>query len=98
MAALAVQVKSAVVAAVEVHTPLHQAPDAFGGVFHYLAHGSLVADVVAGNERVFHVFLEVVYFKVGHRGYAALRLGRVGFVEGGFADEGHAAFARCGHL
>ena len=94
VSALAVQVEGAVVLAVEVHSPFHEALYLPGCAFHHLLHGCGVAEPVAGHHGVVYVFVEIVDGQVGDRCHAALRQGRVGLVEGGLAHEGHAAF-RC---
>ena len=44
------------------------------------------------------MLVEIIHFEVRHRGNTALRLGRVGLLNGSFANEGHLAFARGSHL
>ncbi len=94
VAALAVEVKAAVVAAVEVDSPAYQLLYLRGCAAHDLLHGRRVAEPVARHHRVVDVLVEVVDLKIGHRGHTALGQGRIGLVEGGLADEGHAPVAR----
>ena len=94
----AVQVELAILLAVEVDAPLHQAADAFGPARHHLLYGAAVADVVAGNEGVGDMLLEVVHFEVGNRCHAALGLGRISLFDIGLAHQGHSASAALGDL
>ena len=98
VAALAVQVERAVVFFVEVHTPVHQFLDLTGRHLDDLFNGLGVADVVAGNHRVFDVFVEVVELEVGHRGHTALSKRCVGLVERSLANHADLAFLGPGHL
>ena len=94
----AVKVEIAVFLAVKIHAPLHQAAYAFGSALHHLLYGAAVADVVAGNEGVGDMLLEIVHFKVGHRSHAALGLGRISLFDVGLAYQGHSASAALGDL
>ena len=98
MSAFAVQVKLAVALLVKVHTPCHQVAYARRTVFHHLLHRFGIADIVTGNHRVLDVLFEIVHQQIGHRGDAALCLGRVGLVHGGLTHDGHLALAGIGHL
>ena len=95
---LAVEVEIAVLVFVEVDTPPHQFLDLLRGIPDHLLHSLAVADIVAGNHRVFDVFLEIVYGEIGHRGDTTLRKTRVGLVELGLTDEAHLSFLRPGHF
>ena len=81
VSAFAMQVKLPVFFLIEIHTPLHEPAYAFGRAFYHLLHGAAVADIVARDERVFDVLLEIVYFEVGHGGDTALCLCSVGFFD-----------------
>ena len=99
MPPLAVEIEIAAGHAVELHTPLHQAADAFGSALHHQAHGFGVVDVVAGDEGVGDVLFKIIDCQIRDGRNAALGFGGVGLVDGGFADEGDAAVGTCGrHL
>lgn len=72
--------------------------DALWGLSHHLFHSAEVRDVIARNERILDVFVEIVYLEVRHRSDAALCFGGIGFFNRGFTHEGHLTFARGGHL
>ena len=92
VATLTVQVELAVFVAVEVHAPAHQLLYLRGSVAHHLFNGGAVTDIVAGNHRVFDVFVEIVHFQVGHAGHTTLCERCVGLVERGLAYHAHLAF------
>ena len=87
------EVKFAVLVAVEVHAPLDEVGDALGCIAHHLLHGGRIADVVSCDHGVVDVLFEVIHFEVGDAGDAALCLVGVGLVDGGLADECYFAFA-----
>ena len=66
VSALTVQVEGTIVLAVEVDAPLHQLLYLFGSHAHHLLYGLAVADVVAGNERVGDMLVEIVKFQISH--------------------------------
>lgn len=74
---------------VEVHAPVDELLDLFGGITHHLLHGGAVADPVAGYHGVFDVLVEVVHGQIGHRGDASLCKIRVGLFHSGLTDEGY---------
>ncbi len=88
VAALAMEVKRAILFLVEVDTPFHEILDGCRSVFHHMFHGGGVGDPVACHHGVVDVLVEVVHGEIGDRGYAALCLGGVGLVEGALADDG----------
>ena len=94
VSALAVEVERTVFILVEVHAPLQQTLNAGRRIAHHLFNGPRIADVIASYHRVADVLVEIIHFEVRHRGNTALCLGRVGLLNGSFANEGHLAFAR----
>ncbi len=78
---LAVQVKLAVILAVEVDTPVDELFDLLGRHRHHLLHGLGVADVVTGYHGVFDMLFEIVFQQIGYRRHSALGEVGVSFVE-----------------
>ena len=95
VAAFPRQVVVAVGAFREIDADFDQLADARGSGFDDGARDGLVAESVAGDERVAHVRLEVVR-PVEHAGDAALRVIRVGLRRGLFRDDCHAQSLRGG--
>ena len=87
VSALAMQVEVALLVLVKVYAPVNQGTNLLGCLRDYLLHGLGVTQPVTRHHSVVYVFLKVVYFKVGHRCYAALRQVGVGLLEGTLADE-----------
>ena len=91
--AFAVQIELTVLFAVEVHTPLDQFLDAFGGVAYHLFNGGRVTEPVTGDHRIVDMFLKIVHQEVRHRGDTSLGFGGVSFLEGGLAAQGYLVLA-----
>ena len=98
VSALAVQVELTILLAVEIHAPLYQFLDLLRSLAHHLLNGLAVADVVAGNHRVFNVLVEIVKLQIGHTGHTTLGKRRVGFVESGLTDDAYLALLGTGYL
>ena len=92
VSAFTVKVEGAVGLLVEVHAPLHQSAYAIGPTLHHLFHSLRVGDEVAGNHGVFNVLLKGIDLEVRHTRHAALRLRRIGLVDGSLANQCHLAF------
>ena len=72
VAALAVQVKLALLVPVKVHTPAQEFLDLAGSLGNDLFHGLGVTEPVAGYHGVVDVLVKVVHIEVGHGGDTAL--------------------------
>ena len=88
------EVERAVGLLVEIHPPFYELPDLARSALNDLADGHRVAQEVAGHHCVVDMFLKIVDLEIRHRGHTTLRKSRIGFVESGFAHEGHLAFVR----
>ena len=66
VSAFTMQVKLALLIAVEVNSPLCQLPDLFRSHAYYLFYGLAVTDIVTGNNGVCYMLVKGVKFQICH--------------------------------
>ena len=94
----AVKIVSTIFLLIEVYTPLHQAFNTSRAIFYHLFHCTLIANIVASNQRVFNMFLKVIHLEIRYRCHTTLCFGSVSFFDCSFTNECHLTFARGGYL
>ena len=94
MPSFAVQVKFAFLVFVEVYPPLDKFFNLRRRFAHYFFYCFTVTDPVSCNHRVFNVFVEIIYQKVGDRRHPSLGEVRIGFFQPAFTDKSNFTFVR----
>ena len=94
MTSFTVKVELSVVLAVEIDAPLNEFAYLGRCVLYYLLYRFGIRDVVACNHGVFDVFVEIVYFKIGHRCHTALCERCVSLIKGSLANDTDSSLMR----
>ena len=94
VSSFAVQVKFAFLVFVEVHAPFDQFFNLRRRFAHYFFYCATVADPVAGNHRIFNVFVEIIHQQVGDGRHSSLCEVRIGFFQPAFTDKSNFTFVR----
>ena len=92
MASFFVEVEFSILFFIKIHSPFYQFLDLCRCFSHYFFYSRAVTDPIAGNHRVFNVFLEIVYFQVGNRCYTSLSKIGIGFFQSCFTNQGDFTF------
>ena len=98
MAAFAMQVEAAIGFLIEIHAPFYQFTNALRRSGYDLPNGIGVGYPIACNHGIVDVLFKIIYEQVGYGGYAALRLGSIGFAEARFAAESDTVFLLTRHF
>ena len=92
MSSFFVEVEFSIFFFIKIHSPFYQFLDLCRCFSHYFFYSRAVTDPIAGNHRVFNVFLEIVYFQVGNRCYTSLSKIGIGFFQSCFTNQGDFTF------
>ena len=98
MSALAMEVEGAIFLFIEIDAPLDQFGNLRGSIAHHQINGINIGNIVARDDGILNVFIEIVHSQIGNRGDAPLSFSGIGLVKRRLTDKGNRTLMGTSHF